>query len=274
MDRLGYGWEAVHDDHPRLVYASVSGFGQTGPYATRPAYDMVVQGMGGIMSITGPAGGDPTRVGTSVGDITAGLFTAVGVSTALYHRERSGEGTRIDVGMLDCQVAILENAVARCQATGESPGPIGNRHPSITPFGAYRAADGWLVIAAGNDELFGRLCDALGAPALADDPRFATNEGRTEHVAALDEHLSAIVAGGSVGRWLATLEAVGVPCGPVNDVGAVLADPQVAARNMVVDVHDPRLGRFRVAGNPIKMSGFADPAERGPVPPLGRPDST
>jgi CoA:oxalate CoA-transferase len=275
MDRLGYGWEAVHDDHPRLVYASVSGFGQTGPYATRPAYDMVVQGMGGIMSITGPAGCDPTRVGTSVGDITAGLFTAVGVSTALYHRERSGEGTRIDVGMLDCQVAILENAVARCQATGESPGPIGNRHPSITPFGAYRAADGWLVIAAGNDELFGRLCDALGAPALADDPRFATNEGRTEHVAALDEHLSAIVAGGSVGRWLATLEAVGVPCGPVNDVGAVLADPQVAAaRNMVVDVHDPRLGRFRVAGNPIKMSGFADPAERGPVPPLGRPDST
>jgi CoA:oxalate CoA-transferase len=274
MDRLGYGWEAVHDDHPRLVYASVSGFGQTGPYATRPAYDMVVQGMGGIMSITGPAGGDPTRVGTSVGDITAGLFTAVGVSTALYHRERSGEGTRIDVGMLDCQVAILENAVARCQATGESPGPIGNRHPSITPFGAYRASDGWLVIAAGNDELFGRLCDALGAPALADDPRFATNEGRTEHVAALDEHLSAIVAGGSVGRWLATLEAVGVPCGPVNDVGAVLADPQVAARNMVVDVHDPRLGRFRVAGNPIKMSGFADPAERGPVPPLGRPDST
>lgn len=269
MARLGYGWEEVHARHPSLVYASVSGFGQTGPYATRPAYDMVVQAMGGIMSITGEAGGVPTRVGTSIGDITAGLFTATGIVTALYHRALTGEGVRVDVGMLDGQVAILENAIARYEATGAVPGPIGNRHPSITPFGAYRAADGWVVVAAGNDAVFERLCRALGAEDLLDDPRFATNERRTEHVDALTERLEQILGQRSVADWLEHLGAADVPCGPVNTVADVLADPHVRARTMVVEVDDPALEGFTVAGNPIKLSGFPDPPTRGPVPRLG-----
>src|SRR5216683_3408270 len=185
MDRLGLGWEAVHARHPGLVYASVSGFGQTGPYAGRPAYDMVAQAMGGIMSITGHPGGEPTRVGTSVGDITAGLFTAVGILAALHDRAGSGGGRRVDVAMLDCQVAILENALARYAATGVAPGPLGSRHPSITPFGVFRAADGHLVLAAGNDALFARLCSVLAVPDVAADPRFASNELRTVHHAEL-----------------------------------------------------------------------------------------
>src|SRR3954466_10843893 len=175
MERLGYGWDALHVRYPRLIYAAVSGFGHTGPISTRPAYDMVVQAMGGVMSITGQPDGPPTRVGTSIGDLTAGLFTAIGVSTALYDRERTGQAPKIDVAMLDCQVAILENAIARYAATGVVPGPLGARHPSITPFGAFAASDGHVVIAAGNDRIFRRMCTVLGCDAAADDPRFATN---------------------------------------------------------------------------------------------------
>jgi CoA:oxalate CoA-transferase len=169
MENLGYGWETLHARHPRLIYAAASGFGHTGPYAGRPAYDLVVQGMGGLMSLTGQPGAGPTRVGTSIGDIAAGLFTAVGVNAALYHRELTGEGTKIDVAMLDCQVALLENAIARYVATGQVPGPLGSRHPSITPFEAFASADGHLIIAAGNDDLFRTLCAALGRPELSDD---------------------------------------------------------------------------------------------------------
>lgn len=269
MARLGYGWDDVHQRHPSLVYASVSGFGQTGPYAARPAYDMVVQAMGGVMSITGDEGGAPTRVGTSVGDITAGLFTATGIVTALYHRAQHGEGLRVDVSMLDGQVAILENAIARYAATDEVPAPIGNRHPSITPFGAYRAADGWVVVAAGNDALFERLCRALETDDLLADPRFATNASRTEHVDELSARLEDVLGKRPVAEWLQHLGAADIPCGPVNTVADVLADPQVRARNMVVEVDDPTLDRFRVAGNPIKLSGFPDPPTRGPVPRLG-----
>jgi CoA:oxalate CoA-transferase len=161
MEKLGYGWEGLHPRFPRLVYAAVSGFGHTGPLAKRPAYDMVVQAMGGVMSITGQPDGPPTRVGTSIGDVTAGLFTAIGICSALFERERTGEAAKIDVAMLDCQVAILENAIARYAATGEVPGPIGARHPSITPFAAFEARDGWFVIAAGNDMLFRRLCAVI-----------------------------------------------------------------------------------------------------------------
>ena len=189
MEKLGYGWEELHPRFPRLVYAAVSGFGHTGPLASRPAYDMVVQAMGGVMSITGQPGGAPTRVGTSIGDLTAGLFTAIGVCSALFERERTGEAAKIDVAMLDCQVAILENAIARYAATGEVPRPLGARHPSITPFAAFEAQDGWFVIAAGNDMLFRRLCDVIGRPEVADDPRFATNALRTQHHSELQAEL-------------------------------------------------------------------------------------
>ena len=268
MDKLGYGWAALRERHPRLIYAAASGFGQTGPYARRAAYDMVVQAMSGIMSVTGHPGGPPTRVGSSIGDITAGLFTAIGVNAALYHRERTGRGTMIDVAMLDGQIAILENAIARYQATGTAPGPLGARHPSITPFAAFRAADGHLVIAAGNDALFAKLADTLDRPALKTDARFATNDLRTDNAAVLAATIEDALAAHPVAHWLDRLEAAGVPAGPLNDVAAALDDPQVAARTMVVAADDPAVGPLRMAGNPIKIAGFADPATRPPAPDL------
>ena len=268
MERLGYGWEALHGRFPGLIYAAASGFGHTGPYAGRPAYDMVVQAMGGIMSLTGHPGGPPTRVGTSIGDIAAGLFTALGVNAALVHRARTGAGMKVDVAMLDCQLAILENAIARCVATGESPGPLGARHPSIAPFEAFRCKDGYIIMAAGNDKLFARLARTIGRPGLADDPLFADNELRTRNVAALREQIEAALGERTCARWLALLEAAAIPCGPINDIAAVLADPQVGARNMVIAAADDGAGAVRMAGNPIKLSGFDDPPLRAPAPDL------
>jgi CoA:oxalate CoA-transferase len=268
LAKLGYGWEALHAAYPRLIVAACSGFGQTGPYAGRPAYDMVVQAMGGIMSITGHPGAPPTRVGTSVGDITAGLFTAIGVNAALFHRASSGRGQYVDVAMLDCQIAILENAIARYFALGQVPGPIGARHPSITPFEAFASADGHIVVAAGNDPLYRKFCEALARPDLAADPRFASNDLRTRHQPELKAEIERTTRGASTAAWLAILEAKGVPCGPINTVDKALADPQVRARNMVVSAEDETVGRLSMAGNPIKLSAFPDPATRGRAPAL------
>jgi CoA:oxalate CoA-transferase len=268
MERLGYGWESLHARYPRLVLASTSGFGQTGPYANRPAYDIVAQGMGGIMSMTGHPGGPPTRVGTSLGDIAAGLFTAIGVEAALLERERSGGGMHVDVAMLDSQVAILENAIARYAATGRVPGPLGSRHPSITPFDALETRDGYVIVAAGNDALFGALCRALDCAELAGDARFSSNDLRTHNHAELKVALEAALAERSAAEWLAVLEAAGVPCAPIQDVEQVLNDPQVTARNMVVTVDGDDDSAMRVAGNPIKLSAFEDPPRRGRAPEL------
>jgi CoA:oxalate CoA-transferase len=268
MEKMGYGWETLHPRHPRLIYAAASGFGHTGPYAGRPAYDLVVQGMGGLMSLTGQPGSGPTRVGTSIGDIAAGLFTAVGVGAALYHRELTGEGTKIDVAMLDCQVALLENAIARYVATGQVPGPLGSRHPSITPFEAFAGADGHLIIAAGNDGLFRKLCDVLERPELAGDPRFCSNEARTENADVLKTEIEGVLRERPRADWLSTLESAGVPCGPINDVAEVMADPQVAARNMVIRVRDEVAGEVSMPGSPIKLSAFEDPPTREPAPDL------
>jgi CoA:oxalate CoA-transferase len=268
LARLGYGWEALHARHPRLVLASTSGFGQTGPRAAQPAYDIVAQAMGGIMSLTGHAGAPPTRVGTSLGDIAAGLFTAIGIEAVLFERARTGVGRHVDVSMLDCQVAILENAIARYAATGEAPGPLGSRHPSITPFEALATRDGYLIVAAGNDGLFEKLCVVLQRPDLARDERFASNELRTRNQPALKAALEEALGSRDAGAWLAALEQAGVPCSPIQDVGQVLADPQVAARNMLVEAPDPAAGPVRMAGNPIKLSGVPDPASRPPAPEL------
>ncbi|HEX9646490.1 MAG TPA: CoA transferase [Alphaproteobacteria bacterium] len=269
MAKLGYGWEALQARHPRLIYAACSGFGHTGPLARRPAYDLVVQGMGGIMSLTGHDGGPPTRVGTAIGDIAAGMFTAIGVNAALFDRARTGRGQFIDIAMLDCQLAILENAIARYFTTGETPGPSGARHPAIAPFECYRSGDGHIILAAGNETLFRRLCAALGVPELADDPRFRTNPERMSHVEALKAALEAVLARGTTAQWLEKLEAAGVPCGPLNSVDMAVSQPQAQARNMVVSLDDPRAGPLRIAGNPIKLSAYPDPATRGPVPELG-----
>ncbi len=268
MGRLGYGWEALHRRYPRLVFASTSGFGQTGPYSDRPAYDIVVQAMGGIMSLTGHPGDPPTRVGSSMGDITAGLFTAIGVVAALFERGRNGEGRHVDVSMLDAQVATLENAIARYVATGEVPGPLGSRHPSITPFEALETKDGHAVVAAGNDALFATLCEAIGSPELAGDSRFDSNERRTQNAVELKRLLEAALVTRTTAEWLERLGGAGVPCGPVNDIAAVLEDPQIAARNMIISVDDPDAGTLELAGNPIKLSGVDDPATRPPAPEL------
>ncbi len=268
MAKLGYGWHDLHAGNPRLIYVATSGFGQSGPYSQRPAYDVVVQGMGGIMSLTGQPGGPPTRVGTSVGDIVAGLYTAIGVSAALHHRAVTGEGTMVDIAMLDCQVAILENAIARYCATDVAPGALGSRHPSIAPFAAFATADGHVIIACGNDAIFRVFADAVGRPDLARDPRFAGNEDRTQNVDALTAEIETTSRQGPTAHWLSVLEAAGVPCAPINDVAAVLSHPQVLARNMIVEVDDAACPRLKVAGNPIKMTRFSDPSVRGPAPEL------
>ena len=268
MDRLGLGWATLHARHPRLIYAAASGFGQTGPDRDRPAYDMIVQAMGGIMSVTGWPGGKPTRVGTSIGDITAGLFTVAGILAALHHRARTGEGQFVDVAMLDGQIAILENAVARYAVSGVAPGPLGARHPSITPFAAYACVGGHVVIAAGNDSLFRALCTALDLPGVPGDPRFASNAARSDHAEALGAIIEARLAAHDAAHWLALLAAAGVPCGPLHDVAQALGHRQVRARNMVVTTAFPDGSPLMAAGNPIKLSSFDDPPTRAKAPAL------
>ena len=268
MEKLGYGWETLHSRYPRLVYAAASGFGHTGPYSHYPAYDMVVQGLGGIMSITGHPGMPPTRIGTSVGDLAGGLYTAVALNAALLHRERTGEATKVDVALFDCQLALLENAIMRYTTTGEIPGPMGARHPSITPFEAFHTADGHLIIAAGNDGLFVKLAHALDRADLADNPLFKTNELRNRHQEALRAELEDVLGQAGTDHWIEVLEAAGIPCGAINNVAQAIAHPQVTARDMLISVDDPVTGRLQLVGNPMKLSGFADPGTRPAAPDL------
>jgi CoA:oxalate CoA-transferase len=224
---------------------------------------MIAQAFSGLMSVTGAADGPPTKAGTSVGDITGGLFTALGIASALYHREQTGHGMRIDVSMVDGQVAILEAAVMRYTATGEVPGRAGNRHPSICPFESYQTADQPIIIACGNDSLFVRLCQALGLSHLCDDPRFRANSTRVRHMDGLGQALEEVLKTQPSAHWLELLETAGVPCSPINTVADAIEHPQVQARNMIVDA-----GGLRVAGNPIKMNVFPDPPTRRPAPAL------
>ncbi len=268
MEKLGLGWDVLEPQFPRLIYAAVSGFGHSGPYMKRAAYDMVVQAMGGVMSLTGHPGGPPTRVGSSIGDITAGMFLTVGVNAALFRRSRTGRGGKIDVSMLDSQVAILENAIARYVTTGQVPGPLGARHPSITPFEAFATADGHIVIAAGNDGLFRRLAETIGRADLAAQPDYANNNARTDNQIALKREIERALQAAGTAEWLQRLDAAGIPSGPINTVDAVMQDPQVLARNMVVTADDGSGGQIRMAGNPVKFSDVPDPTTRGRTPGL------
>lgn len=263
LDRLGLGYERLKERNPRLIYASVSGFGHTGPWSHRPAYDMIVQAMSGMMSVTGQPGGPPTKAGTSIGDITGGLFTTIGVASALYHRAISGQGMKIDISMLDGQLAILEHAVMRYATTGQAPGPIGNRHPSIAPFEPFETADRMIIIAAGNDLLFRRLCEALHQTELMHDPRFVSNQMRVRHVEELATLLNAVLRTQPAVYWIDILESAGVPCCLIQNVADAVESPQTKARNMLIDA-----GGLKVAGNPIKMSAFPDPASRPAAPGL------
>ncbi|KAF0170882.1 MAG: CaiB/BaiF family protein [Rhodobacteraceae bacterium] len=268
MERLGYGYETLHQTHPRLIYGAVSGYGHTGPDAAKPAYDMVVQARGGVMSITGEEGGPPVRVGASIGDIVAGMYLTQGVLAALYDREKTGLGAKIDVAMLDSQLAIQEHSIALTTATGKAPGRTGARHPTITPFSTYRASDGFFVIAAGNDAIFAQVCAVLGLP-LANDPRFATNAARCDHHALLKRLFEAVTLGETVDHWITTLEAANLPTARVQDMAQVLADPQLLARHMVLPVTaQPGGPAFTAAGNPIKMSTLPEITARAPAPRL------
>jgi CoA:oxalate CoA-transferase len=269
LDRLGYGWEEIHRRWPRLICAAASGFGRTGPLRDRPAFDMVVQAMGGIMSLTGYPDGPPARVGVSIGDINAGLFLAIGVLAALHQRRDTGSGTLIDVAMLDCQLAILENALTTHLVTGELPGRLGTRHPNIAPFQAFEAGDGRpVVVCAGHDAQFALLCDTVERPDLAADERFSSVDARRRHVDALVGELTAALQAHTAAEWLERFERVGIPCAPVNSVAEAARSPQVAARHMVLHIADPAIGDLAVAGNPIKMADVPDPPQRRPPPDL------
>ncbi|HEV2160967.1 MAG TPA: CoA transferase [Stellaceae bacterium] len=268
MEKLGYGWAALHPRYPKLIYAAASGFGHSGPWSERPAYDMVVQGLGGMMSITGNPGQPPARVGMSIGDIGAGLYTAVAVNAALVARERTGQGVKIDVAMFDCQLALLENAIMRYTVSGEVPGPLGARHPTITPFEAFATSDSYVIIAAGNDVTFGRLAAALGKPAMAQSPDYASNEKRLTNQPKLKAEIESLLKAKPTVHWLAVFEQAGIPAGPINNVKQALDHPQVAARNMMIAVDDPKSGKLKLTGNPMKISGMDDPPTRAPAPDL------
>ena len=269
MDRFGLGYETLHAAYPQLVYASISGFGQTGPYAQRPAYDVLIQAMGGLASITGQPDGEPVRVGSSIADLSAALFGAVGILAALERARRTGEGQQVDISMLDCQVALLENALARYAVSGEVPQPLGSRHPAITPFQFFAASDGYIVLAAGNDGLWQKLCAALLMPHLATDPRFIDNALRTENHAELEPLLAAVLTERTVVEWCAVLGEAGVPGGPLCDVGDVFANEQVAARDMIVEIDHPVAGRQAMPNSPLKFSQTPINLET-PAPLLGQ----
>lgn len=254
MEKFGLSYEILNAINPKLIYAACSGFGRTGPYRLKPAYDIIVQSMGGIMSITGEGKDSPTRVGASVGDIMAGTFTAYGIMLAMHHRNKTGKGQLVDVAMLDCQVAILENAIARYVTTGEIPVPLGNRHPSITPFSAFTAKDGQLIVGAGNDRLWIKLCDVLGKPELLTDERFGSNGDRTKHFHELHEIMNSVIIERTIDEWIALLEEAGIPCAPINNIERILNDPQIAAREMIVEVEHPIAGHLKMPGVPVKLS--------------------
>ncbi len=265
MARLGLGYDTLAVQNPKLVYLSLSGFGQTGPYADRGAYDVIVQALSGLMSITGPEDGPPTRVGASLGDLVPALYGVIAVLSALLQRHASGRGTWIDLGMLDSVFAVLENALARFQASGQNPAPLGNRHPSITPFSTFAASDGPIAIACGNDSLFGRLCRALGADQLAADPRFASNALRTRNQAELARAIEARLGEGSTAAWEKRLLAAGIPAARVNKISDLLTDEHLRARGMLAELQLDD-GQIIVPGTPLQARGFdRSVAERAPA---------
>ncbi len=254
MMRFGLDYETLHALYPRLVYTSVSGFGQTGPYAQRPAYDVIIQAMGGIASITGALGGEPVRVGSSIGDLSAALFGVIGILAALNRVQQTGTGQQVDISMMDCQVALLENALARYFVSGEVPAPLGSRHPAITPFQFFKASDGYVVIAVGNDGLWRKLCAALEVTELIEDERFANNALRTEHHADLEPLLEQALGQRPVAEWVELLGEAGIPCGPIHTVAQMAEDVQVAAREMIVELVHPQAGSQAMPNSPLKFS--------------------
>ncbi|MDP2965190.1 MAG: CaiB/BaiF CoA-transferase family protein [Pelolinea sp.] len=271
MERMGLGYETLKKINPGLVFTSISGFGQSGPYSQRPAYDMIVQAMGGIISITGEPGGAPVRVGISIGDIVPGMFAAYGTLAALYERRVTGIGQKVDIAMLDCQVAILENAVAKYSATGIVPGPMGLKHPLISPFEAFKTKDSYVIVACGNNNLFNHLCEVIGSPDLVNDPRFDNNAHRNANIHELSDLIQAKIYDKTTAEWMDILVNEGIPCGPINTIDKLFVDPQLKARNMLVEVEQGNIGKIKVAGNPVKLSTVSpeDELPKGSAPEIG-----
>lgn len=256
MSKLGLGYETISQRNPRIIYAACSGFGQTGPYANKPAFDVIVQAMGGIMSITGEEGGEPVRPGVSLGDIAAGLFLSIAILAALHERNSSGKGQMIDISMLDCQLAIQENAFVRYLATGEVPHAIGTRHPVFTPFQVFPTKDSYMAVATmgGVKDQWPLFCATIGRLDIIDDERFQTGWLRTQNYEVLEPILNEAMKARTTEEWVKEFEAIGIPCGPVNSIDRVAADPQVADRKMIVEVHHAKAGDFRLVNTPIRLS--------------------
>ena len=269
LERMGLGYAEVARRRPGLVYCSISGFGQTGPRRREPGYDAVLQGEGGLMSITGEQDGPAYRLGVAIADIVSGMFSAYGVAAALLARHRTGRGQLVDVGMLDAVAAVLTYQAGIYFATGAAPGRLGNRHPTITPYESLETADGELVVAVGNDQLWRTFCGVLGADDLADDPRFRTNKDRVAARETLRPMLVERLRARPAAEWLADLKAAGVPCGGVRDLEQVFTDPQVLERAMVVALDHPVAGAIRQLGVPVKLGGTPG-AVRTPPPTLGQ----
>ncbi|AVR88727.1 CaiB/BaiF CoA transferase family protein [Thauera aromatica] len=272
LKQYGLDYDSLKTVNPRLVYCSITGFGQDGPYAPRAGYDFLIQGLGGLMSLTGRPdgedGGGPMKVGVALTDILTGLYATNAVLAALAWREKSGEGQYIDLALLDVQIACLANQAMNYLATGQNPKRLGNAHPNIVPYQDFPTADGYMILAIGNDGQFARFCEAAGQPALAADPRFATNRARVENRAVLIPLLKKLTVERNTGDWIAMLEALAVPCGPINTLADVFADPQVVARGMKVTMPHPAAGSVPQVASPMKLS--ATPVDyRLPPPMLG-----
>ncbi len=266
----GLDYDTLKRRHPGLVYCSITGFGQDGPYANRPGYDFLVQGMGGLMSITGRSDGEPgagpMKVGVALTDILTGLYATAGIQAALAHRDRSGEGQHVDVALLDVQVAALANQAMNFLASGREPARLGNAHPNIVPYQDFATLDGHVIVTIGNDAQFRRFCGAIGRPDLADDPRHATNTARLASRESLIPQIQAQMALQPSAHWLRTLESLAVPCGPINGLADVFADPQVLQRGMRVPMPGAQAGGAELVGNPLHLS--ATPVEYRSAPPV------
>jgi formyl-CoA transferase/CoA:oxalate CoA-transferase len=269
LDRAGFGWDAVHAKYPRLVYASISGYGQTGPRREEAGYDAVMQAEGGLMSVTGEEDRPGYRLGVAITDMVAGLYCAQGISAALLARERTGKGQRVDIGMLDTTAALLTYQAANWFATGVTPKRQGNRHATIAPYETFTTSDGEIVIAVGNDQIWRRFCPAIGLPELAADPRFATNKDRMANYDAMRPPIDRVFRTRSCAEWIRILNDAGVANGEVRDIGQMLNDPQLAARRMIETLMHPTVGATRVIGAPIKLSETSA-SLRTPPPVLGQ----
>ncbi|MEP7296465.1 MAG: CaiB/BaiF CoA-transferase family protein [Burkholderiales bacterium] len=275
MARYGLDFASLHALNPRLVYCSITGFGQTGPYRERAGYDYAIQGMGGLMSVTGPSrdeiaddasGGGPQKVGVAVADLFTGMYACTAILAALRHRDLTGIGQAIDMALLDTQVAMLANLGANYLTTGIAPQRMGNAHQNIVPYQVFEVADGHMILAVGNDSQFAKFCGVAGAPHLAQDPRFARNAGRVSHRATLVPMLAALMKTRTRSDWLGALEAAKVPSGPINDLADVFGDPHVQAREMTVRLPHPLAGEVNLVSSPIKLS--ATPVQYQRSPPL------